>query len=107
MAGVVVSDAQWNRMARRLRLQVGKNFGNVFAFFREFLCAIGIMRIVAKEIAVIFHVRAAAGGVVDDHIDFGALEDVNGSAREIKRLRLASSVDHQRAAATLISRNYY
>src|SRR5437588_6630897 len=94
-------------MARRLWFQVSQNFSDIFAFSRERLSAIGILGVIAKEITVVFHVRAAAGGIVDNDVHFGALEGIDGSAGKIERLSFASGMDHQGATTALVGWDHY
>jgi len=84
VAGVVKGDASGKGMARGAGGQYGKKFADVAAFCGETFGAIGVIGIVAKKMAVVLHVRAAAGGVDDDGFDIGLLEGVNGVASQFQ-----------------------
>lgn len=102
MAGIVEGYASLERMTLGARWEFGEEFGDVFAFRGEALGAVGIGRIVAKKVAVLFHVGAAARGVDDDGLDVGLFEDVDGVAGEGKRRGFFSGVEAERAATGLI-----
>ena len=57
--------------------------------------------VVAEEVAVLLHGGAAAGGVDDDGVDVGVLEDGNHAAGHGGSLLFKAGVDHQGSAAGL------
>ena len=61
-------------------------------------------RIVAQKRSVFLHRRPAAGGVDDDRLDVGALEDVDHPPRQRERAFLLARVRQERAAAWLLRR---
>jgi len=107
VAGVVVRDADWERMAGCQRLEFGEDFGDVAALCREGSGAFGPLRIVAEEVAVVLHRGTTAGGVDDDGVDVGLLEEFDDAAGHGGGLIVESGVDHQRPAARLIARRDY
>lgn len=102
MAGIVKGDASVDGMAPGARGKFGEEFGDVFAFCGEALGASGVGGIIAENVGVVFHVRAATGGVDDDGIDVGLFEDVDGVAGEAEGGGFFSGMDAERATAGLI-----
>jgi len=62
------------------------------------------LRVVAQQVAVLFHVGTAPGCVGDDGVDAGALEGVDRLARQHDGGGFFAGVDHERAAARLAGR---
>jgi hypothetical protein len=60
VAGIVVGHAQAQRVASGARPELGQEFGDDAALRRKRLRAPGVLRIVAQQVAVLFHIRAAA-----------------------------------------------
>ena len=104
MAGVVVGDAEGEGIARRLGREFAEDFCDVFAFCGEGAGAVGPFGVIAEEMAILLHGRAAAGGVDDDGIDVGALEEVDDGAGHRGGLFFEAGVDHEGSAAGLILR---
>ena len=92
VAGIVVGHAQAQRVASGARLELGQEFGDVAALRRKRLRAPGVLRVVAQQVAIFFHIRAAARGIDDHRIHLGVFERVNCLARELLGLLLFSRV---------------
>ena len=69
--------------------------------FAEGPGAVGVLGIVAQEVTVLLHRRAAAGGVDDHVVQIQPLERVYGLPGEIQGLLLAPGVGAESAAAAL------
>ncbi len=67
-----------------LRLQFSQEFEDIPTLGGESACALGILRIITKKMAVILQVRSATGSIRDNHVHLGTLEDVDGTARQIE-----------------------
>ncbi len=73
-AGAVIGDARSARRDRRLKADLGDEFGDV-ARERGDLCRlVAQLRVVAEHEAVVLHRRPAAGGVDDDGVEPGAFD---------------------------------
>ena len=106
VAGVVIRDAQRERMPRRpRRAELGRR-SPLTSRTRAANAAraIGPGRIVREQVAVLLHRRSAAGGVDGDPFDARALEDLDGAPREGARLVQPAGMERQRAAASLLGR---
>ena len=93
MAGVVNRGPRVDRLTFGTRRRLGENLANVPALGGETFGAIGVRRIVAQQIAVLFEIRTTAGGVGDDVVDVGIFEGVNGLPSEFKGARFFASVN--------------
>lgn len=102
VAGVVVGDAERQGIARCDWVEFAEDFGDVFAFCGEGAGSVGPLRVVAQEMAVLLHGGTAAGGVDDDGVDVGAIEEVDDLARHCGGLLFQPGVDHESSAAGLI-----
>jgi len=92
-------------MTRGARLQLGQHFRDVFAPGGEGFCALGVLRVMAQQVAVFLHGRSATGGIDHDGVDVGAIENVDQFPRKIERLLFQPRMDSERTAATLLARN--
>ena len=90
VAGVVVDDGAeaGDRMAPRMRLVLRQQLGDVFHLGGEPLGSLGVGGIVAQQVAVLLHPRAAARGVGDDRVEVGRRR--RSSARAALRARSRS-----------------
>ena len=86
----------------RDRRQLAEDLGDVFALCGEGGGAGCPFGVVAEEVAVLLHGGAAAGGVDDDGVDVGGLEEGDDVARHCGGLLFEAGVDHQGSAAGLV-----
>src|ERR1700724_2047275 len=94
-------------MAGGARLELRKEFGDVATLRRKRFRALGIIRVIAQEVAILFHIRATTRGIDDHRVYLSPFERVNGLTRELHRLLLLSSMHQQGAAARLRLRRHY
>src|SRR5258708_13098536 len=102
VARIVESDAHAQRVARSPGLELDENFAHVFALCRELRGARGILRIVAEEVAVLFHARTAASRICDDDVYISALKRLNRPPSQREGSFIFTRVDHQGPAARLL-----
>lgn len=105
MAGVVIRKLQRNGMAHSLRLEFSKKFKDVPTLGRESARALGVLRIITKEMAVVFEVGTTTGSVRHNRIHLSTLEDVNGTSSQIEGRSLLASMNQQGAATRLLGRS--
>ena len=79
MRASVADSMTWPR-----RPELGQEFGDVAALRRKRLRAPAVLRIVAQQVAVLFHIRAAARGIDDHRVRLGVFERVNCLTRELQ-----------------------
>src|SRR5258707_15848005 len=94
-------------MAGSARLELSQEFGDVPTLRRKRFRTLGILRVIAQKVAILFHIRAATCGIDDHRIYLSFFERVNGLTRELHRLLLFSSMHQQGAAARLRLRSHY
>jgi hypothetical protein len=102
VAGVVIRDADGQGIARRERRELGEDLGDVAAFCGEGCGSGGPGGVVAEEMAVLLHGGTAAGGVDDNGVDCGLLEEGDDATGHFGGLVFEAGVEHERAAAGLI-----
>ena len=102
VAGVVVGDAQRQRVALGLRLELGEQLGDVADLGREGRRALRPVGVVGQQVRVVLHARAAAGDVDRDVLE--VLVGRDRLARQRQRLLLDAGVHLQRAAAARLAR---
>jgi len=101
-------------VTRRLRFELRQQLRDIDASFGKRACPVGIIRIVAQELCVLFHRRPAPGRVDDDVVErsvAGAarltrLERVDKTARGDPRVLDAACMEHQGATALLPLRDH-
>lgn len=95
MAGVVIGHAALKPVPRRPRRDRGQHLGDILDPRGEGAGFLG-----AKELPVLLHRRAAAGGVYDHVVEWRQLGEGPDSGRRARyRLRLGAAVKLERAAA--------
>lgn len=94
MARIVEGYAEAERISWRAGRQLGQNFCDVLALCGEGFGAIGVVGIVAKQMAVILNIGAAACGIGNDGVDAGALERVDSFSSERESAFLFSGMNH-------------
>src|SRR5258708_9179081 len=104
VARIVESDAHAQRVARSPGLELDENFAHVFALCRELRGARGILRIVAEEVAVLFHARTAPSRICDDDVYIRALRRLNRPPSQREGSFIFTRVDQQAHAARLLLR---
>src|ERR671914_663778 len=92
VAGVVVGDGDRQRVPLCHGLEFGKKLRDVLDLLGEGFGPTSVLGVVAQEVAVLLHRRAAAGGVDDHGVEVLLLEGVYGLPREVQRLLLAPGV---------------
>src|SRR5216683_3460081 len=105
MTGVVVGDGEWERMPRRGRPQIGQELAEIGDLRRHRLGSRGPLGIVAQQVRILLHGRAATRRIDDDHVDAGLLECLDQAAGEGCRLGAPAVVQRQRSAAALAGRD--
>jgi hypothetical protein len=100
VAGVVVGDDHLDRVALRLGLVLGQQLVDVAHLRREGRRPFAPLGVVAEQMAVVLHGRAAARGVDDDRV--AVLEHRDRLARLVARVD--PRVELQRAAAARLGR---
>ena len=101
----MVGDAHGQRVTRRLGRELAEDLRDVPAFSTEGSGAGRPCRIVAEEVSILLHGRAAAGGVDDDRVHLGGFKDGDHAAGEASGLIFQARVDHESAAAWLGARD--
>src|ERR687890_1561587 len=74
---------------------------------RELLGPLSVLGIVAQQIRVLLHRRAAPGGVDDHVVEILPLEGIYSLAGEVQRLLFAPSMSGEGATATLDLGGYH
>src|SRR5215211_7705442 len=101
VAGVVVGDRDGQRVPLGGGSDLGQKLRDVPDLLGESPGAVGVLGVVAQEVTVLLHRRAAPGGVDDDVVQVEPLEGVYGLPREVEGLLLAPGVGGESAAAPL------
>jgi hypothetical protein len=81
-----------------------EDFGDVFTFLGEGLGPSGPLGVVAEQVAVLLHGRAAAGCVDDDGVDVGGFEERDEIAGHGGSLIFEAGMDQEGSAAGLTGR---
>src|SRR5262249_60080140 len=93
--------------ALRERPHTCQHLRYILTLQRECSRALGIARIVAQQIPILFESRSTAGRVDHKRIDICSLESVDEATSKRKRLLFPAGVEHKRAATPLIGRYDY
>ena len=92
-------------MARRLRLQFAQKLRDIFALGRKSRSALSPLRLVAQQIPILLHRRAAPGGIDNHRVHFSLFKCRDHSLRQSSGLRFQARVQHERAATGLLAGN--
>src|SRR5829696_264102 len=106
VAGVVVGRRNGQRIAFGHGAELLQELRDVADLRAESLRPLGVLGVVAQQIAVLLHRRAAAGGVDDDVVQVQVLEGVYCLAGKVQGLLLAARVGGEGAATTLFGGDY-
>lgn len=101
MTGIVERHAQFQEMALAARLELRKDFADVFAFCRKVPGAFCVFRNVTEQVTVFLHIGTASGGVGHDGVHVDLFENVDGLFCEIDGAGLFPCVHEQGSAAGL------
>ena len=105
VAGVVISDAHRQGMARGLGGQVAKNLGDILALRTEGCGAGRPDGIITEDMTVLFHRRTAPRRIDNDGVHVGRFKGGDHLASQVSCLIFETGMDHEGAAAGLRLRN--
>src|SRR5438552_32543 len=106
MARVLISYRHLDGAKPSDKSYTGEIFSGVFNQRAKACGFVTISEIVAQQVAILFHRRAAAGGVDDDRVDVGFQKDIDVVPRHLLGGGALAVVNIQRAAADLVFRQY-
>src|SRR5687768_5246685 len=95
MTGVVISGLERHGASRRARLELYQHFRNVLALRGERLRLCGVHGVVAQQMTVAFHCRAAPCSIDDDGIGIRRFERVDELPRRRHRVLFFARIDRK------------
>ena len=104
MTSVVIGDMKLEPVTRSDGVKGGKEFADIFTFFREALGAVGVLRIIAEEVRVFLHSGTATGGVDDNGVNARGLESIDSLLCQSNGKRFVTRMGGKGSAAGLVFR---